>query len=71
MDFSYPAEVEPFREELRAWLSTNLTDEVRAADRRRGRDAQAFEMLRAWDATVADAGGGAVSGPQEYGGRGA
>ncbi|WP_099039113.1 acyl-CoA dehydrogenase family protein [Mycobacterium neglectum] len=71
MDFSYPAEVEPFRKELRTWLSTNLTDAVRAADRQRGRDAQAFEMLRAWDATVADAGWGAVSWPQEYGGRGA
>ncbi|WP_006246826.1 acyl-CoA dehydrogenase family protein [Mycolicibacterium tusciae] len=71
MDFSYPAEVEPFRKELRAWLSTNLTDEVRAADRQRGRDAQAFEIMRAWDATVADAGWGAVSWPQEYGGRGA
>lgn len=71
MDFSYPAEVEPFRKELRAWLSTNLTDEVRAADRQRGRDAQAFETLRAWDATVADARWGAVSWPQEYGGRGA
>jgi len=71
VDFSYPAEVEPFRKELRAWLSTNLTDEVRAADRQRGRDAQAFETLRAWDATVADAGWGAVSWPQEYGGRGA
>jgi alkylation response protein AidB-like acyl-CoA dehydrogenase len=71
VDFSYPAEVEPFRKELRAWLSTNLTDVVRTADRRRGRDAQAFEMLRAWDATVADAGWGAVSWPREYGGRGA
>jgi len=71
VDFSYPAEVEPFRKELRAWLTTNLTDEVRAADRQRGRDAQAFETLRAWDATVADAGWGAVSWPQEYGGRGA
>jgi alkylation response protein AidB-like acyl-CoA dehydrogenase len=71
VDFSYPAEVEPFRKELRAWLSTNLTDEVRAADRQRGREAQAFETLRAWDATVADAGWGAVSWPQEYGGRGA
>lgn len=71
MDFSYPAEVEPFRKELRAWLSTNLTDEVKTADRHRGRDPQAFETLRAWDATVADAGWGAVSWPQEYGGRGA
>ena len=71
MDFSYPAEVEPFRKELRAWLSTNLTDEVKTADRHRGRDPQAFETLRAWDAAVADAGWGAVSWPQEYGGRGA
>lgn len=71
MDFSYPAEVEPFRKELRAWLSTNLTDEVKTADRHRGRDPHAFETLRAWDAAVADAGWGAVSWPQEYGGRGA
>jgi len=71
VDFSYPAEVEPFRKELRAWLSTNLTDEVKTADRHRGRDPQAFETLRAWDAAVADAGWGAVSWPQEYGGRGA
>ena len=32
---------------------------------------EAFDTLRAWDATVADAGWGAVSWPQEYGGRGA
>lgn len=71
MDFSYPAEVEQFRKELRSWLSTNLTDDVRAADRRRGRDPNDFETLREWDATMADAGWGAVSWPQEYGGRGA
>ena len=39
MDFSYPAEVEQFRKELRSWLSANLTETVRAADRGRGRDA--------------------------------
>ena len=71
MDFSYPAEVEQFRKELRTWLSANLTDAVRDADRARGRDPDAFETLRAWDAAVADAGWGAVSWPQEYGGRGA
>ena len=71
MDFSYPPEVEQFRKELRTWLSANLTDEVKAADRNRGRDADAFDTLRAWDATVADAGWGAVSWPQEFGGRGA
>src|ERR1700742_5018110 len=71
VDFSYPPEVEQFRKELRAWLATNLTDEVVAAGRRRGRDPDTFETLRGWDAKLADAGWGAVSWPQEYGGRGA
>jgi alkylation response protein AidB-like acyl-CoA dehydrogenase len=71
VDFSYPPEVEQFRKELRGWLAANLTDEVLAAGRRRGRDPQTFEILRAWDARLADAGWGAVSWPQEYGGRGA
>jgi alkylation response protein AidB-like acyl-CoA dehydrogenase len=71
VDFSYPPEVEQFRGELRAWLSANLTDDVVAAGRRRGRDPDTFETLRAWDASVADAGWAAVSWPQEYGGRGA
>jgi alkylation response protein AidB-like acyl-CoA dehydrogenase len=71
VDFSYPAEVEQFRKELRAWLLANLTDEVVTASRHRGRDAGSFDTLRAWDAVVADAGWGAVSWPQEYGGRGA
>jgi alkylation response protein AidB-like acyl-CoA dehydrogenase len=71
VDFSYPPEVEQFRKELRAWLAANLTDEVMAAGRRRGRDPDTFETLRAWDAMLADAGWAAVSWPQEYGGRGA
>lgn len=71
MDFSYPMDVEQFRKELRAWLSDNLTDDVVAAGRRRGTDAAAFDVVRDWDATAADAGWGAVSWPREYGGRGA
>lgn len=71
MDFSYPAEVERFRSELRDWLSQNLTDELVAARRPTGRDDAAFEMLREWNATMADAGWAAVSWPPEYGGRGA
>jgi alkylation response protein AidB-like acyl-CoA dehydrogenase len=71
VDFSYPPEVEQFRKELRTWLAANLTEDVVAAGRRRGRDPETFETLRAWDATLADAGWGAVSWPQEYGGRGA
>jgi hypothetical protein len=71
VDFSYPAETEQFRKELRAWLSANLTDEVVTAGLRRGRGPEAFDVLRRWDAAVADAGWGAVSWPAEYGGRGA
>ena len=71
MDFSYPPEVEQVRKELRAWLAANLTDDVVAAGRQRGKDDAAFEKLRAWNATMADAGWAAVSWPQEYGGRGA
>jgi alkylation response protein AidB-like acyl-CoA dehydrogenase len=71
VDFSYPPEVEPVRKELRAWLAANLTQDVVAAGRRRGKDDATFETLRAWNATMADAGWAAVSWPQEYGGRGA
>jgi alkylation response protein AidB-like acyl-CoA dehydrogenase len=71
VDFSYPVEVEQFRDELRAWLSKNLTEELIAARRPSGRDDAAFEKLRAWNATMADAGWAAVSWSREYGGRGA
>ncbi|WP_297793419.1 acyl-CoA dehydrogenase family protein [Mycobacterium sp.] len=71
MDFSYPADVEQFRIELRDWLSENLTDELVAARRSTGRDDTAFQMLRVWDATMSDAGWAAVAWPREYGGRGA
>lgn len=71
MDFSYPVEVEQFRTELRAWLATNLTDDVVAAERRRDPDSATFETLREWNRTMADAGWAAVSWPREYGGRGA
>jgi len=71
VDFSYPAEVEQFRAQLREWLSANLTDELVAARRPAGRDDAAFELLRTWDRAMAEAGWAAVSWPREYGGRGA
>lgn len=71
MDFSYPQEAEQFRKELRAWLSSHLTDDVIDASAHRGSDDAAFETLRAWNATMTDAGWAAVSWPREYGGRGA
>ena len=46
MDFSYPAEVEQFRGELRDWLEENLTDELVAARRPTGRDDAAFDAIR-------------------------
>jgi alkylation response protein AidB-like acyl-CoA dehydrogenase len=70
MDFSYPPEVEQFRNEVRSWLAENLTDDVVAAGRSRG-NPRTFETLRAWDRKTADAGWAAVSWPREYGGRGA
>ena len=71
MDFSYPADVERFRAELREWLSANLTDELIAVRRPSGHNDVVFEKLRAWNRTMADAGWAAVSWPREYGGRGA
>jgi hypothetical protein len=71
VDFSYPPEVEHFRAELRDWLSANLTDQLIADRRPSGRDDAAFERLRTWNRTMADAGWAAVSWPLEYGGRGA
>jgi alkylation response protein AidB-like acyl-CoA dehydrogenase len=71
VDFSYPQEVEQFRTELRSWLSEHLSADVIDASTRRGSDDSAFETLRAWNATMSDAGWGAVSWPREYGGRGA
>jgi alkylation response protein AidB-like acyl-CoA dehydrogenase len=71
VDFSYSQDAERFRKELRTWLAAHLTDEVIDASPRRGRDDAAFETLRTWDATMADAGWAALSWPREYGGRGA
>ena len=71
VDFSYPQEAEQFRDALVAWLSAHLTQEVIDSGARRGTDEDAFETLRGWNATMADAGWAAVSWPREYGGRGA
>ncbi|MDT5077996.1 MAG: hypothetical protein QOJ80_2633 [Mycobacterium sp.] len=71
MDFSYPQEAQQFRKELRSWLAAHLTDDVIDASARRGSDDAAFDLLRAWNATMSDAGWAAVSWPREYGGRGA
>ena len=69
MDYSYPPEADRFRKELRAWLSAHLTRAVIDSGERRGSDDAAFDTLRGWSATLADAGWAAVSWPRDYGGR--
>ncbi|MEO7428683.1 MAG: acyl-CoA dehydrogenase family protein [Acidimicrobiales bacterium] len=64
------ADAEAFRLELRAWLEANLTAGVTARLERWGSD-EAFEAHRAWNATLVDAGYGAIAWPVEFGGRAA
>jgi alkylation response protein AidB-like acyl-CoA dehydrogenase len=70
MDLALPPTAAAFRDEVRAWLGANLTDEVREAARGRDLDDdRRFEALRRWNAVLVDAGYGAVSWPVEHGGR--
>ena len=70
MDFSYGAEAEEFRAELRAWIETNLDPALRG-----GGGAQLeltperLTLLREWNHRLADAGYAAMAWPREFGGR--
>jgi alkylation response protein AidB-like acyl-CoA dehydrogenase len=69
-------EAEDFRRELRAWLDANFTPDVAAAVGQRADDSdgdsdEAFAARRRWNATLVDAGYGAIAWPVEHGGRGA
>jgi alkylation response protein AidB-like acyl-CoA dehydrogenase len=59
-----------FRAELRAWLDANFTLEVAAAVRDRNSLAS-LPARRRWNASLVDAGYGAIAWPREHGGRGA
>ena len=59
-----------FREELRSWLDEHFTAEVAAAIRD-SHDDSAFDAHRRWNATLVDAGYGAIAWPPEFGGRSA
>ena len=71
MDFSYPAEVEQFRKELRTWLVGEPDRRRQDADRSAGATPMPSTRfgrgMRRWPTRA----WGAVSWPQEYGGRGA
>jgi alkylation response protein AidB-like acyl-CoA dehydrogenase len=66
------ADAEVVRKELRAWLDEHFTAEARAAVAHRVEGTShvvPFEALRAWNATLFDAGWAAPSWPVAFGGR--
>ena len=71
MALNYTSEAEAFRAELRTWLAKNLDDDEREAAKHTADNPQRIDLLRRWQARLADAGYAAVAWPKEYGGRGA
>ncbi len=72
MDFRYPAAAEAFRSEFRAWLDTNVPDDLRGnAGGSLEMTPDRLERLRAWNRTLAEARYAAIAWPEEWGGRGA
>ena len=69
MDLTLPPAALAFREEISRWLDEHLTAEVRAAARGEGDEDERFRVLRRWNATLVDAGYGAVAWPSRFGGR--
>ena len=57
-----------FRDEVRAFLATALTDEVRGSGRD---DSDRLDRMRLWQRRLHDAGLAAISWPVQFGGRGA
>lgn len=68
MEFSYGIEAEKFRRELQAWLQTNLPPDLARETTTSFSDAT-FDRLRHWNATLVDAGWGAIDWPARFGGR--
>lgn len=66
-DSTSPSSVARFRNELRAWLDGNLTEATKRSVAH-GTDDDRFAAHRSWNATLVDAGYGAVAWPTEFGG---
>ena len=72
MDFTLTPAQEAFREEVRGWLKTNIPRDwsnrvMASADVPRP---EAYELMRAWQRKLYDAGFIGLTWPKEYGGRG-
>jgi alkylation response protein AidB-like acyl-CoA dehydrogenase len=61
--------VATFRADLVEWLATNLTPEVLEAERALSGGEDRLDLLKAWNARLAEAGWAAPSWPERYGGR--
>lgn len=68
IDGEADASADRFRLELRAWLGHAFTPDLSDALARWGSD-EAFDAHRRWNATLVDAGYGAIAWPVEHGGR--
>jgi alkylation response protein AidB-like acyl-CoA dehydrogenase len=65
------ADVDAFRAELRAWLETNVRDDLRTDAVARLPEAERVRRLRAWQRALAAARWVGISWPEEFGGRAA
>jgi alkylation response protein AidB-like acyl-CoA dehydrogenase len=70
MDLNLNTQETKFRDQLRAWLQSNVPEDWET-HRLRDSMEDRFQFLRAWQKRVYEAGWAGVAWPQEYGGRGA
>jgi len=72
MNFDFTDKEEAFRKEVRAWLETNLPDDLRGRAFASSRaDREEVQKLRAWQKRMHAAGYVGMDWPREFGGRGA
>ena len=72
MDFSFTPEQEGFRQELRAWLTTNVPASARELRHIQPQASpEDLDFLKSWQRKVHEGGWTGISWPKEYGGRGA
>jgi alkylation response protein AidB-like acyl-CoA dehydrogenase len=72
MDLSLSPEELAFRDEVRAWIADNVTDEWRRFGSAGPEDLdERVAMAKAWERRLAEGGYAGISWPTEYGGRGA
>jgi alkylation response protein AidB-like acyl-CoA dehydrogenase len=67
MDFTYTAEQDGFRADIRRWLAENLTDDLRIedpTDERVAPDRETFERRREWQRRMFAAGWVGISWPR-------